>query len=364
MPEHQHIIAPTKTRRNFIGSAALSLAGGSLLAALSRSANGVNQSDATDSSAPCNDVKPPMQETQGKVAFITGGASGIGLGIARAFVEAGMDVAIGYRKDTEAKSSLELLQRPDRRVHAIRVDVTDRAAMERAADEVARVLGKVHVLVNNAGVAPSSTLKATRYELWDWTLAVNVTGPFNGVHAFLPLIQSHGEGGQIITTSSVLGLFATPGAAAYTISKYAVVGMMEALRAELSGTNVGASVLCPGLVKTDILQSSLHARPDNSGFEVNKESLKRDQQLRSNPDLAMDPVEVGRLVVRGMRNNDLYIFTHPEFESIIRDRSDSLIAAIPADVVPTKERVTNAQSARHKSIYAADLDRRRCARKQ
>ena len=167
-------------------------------------------------SRPCTDLKAPMREVEGKVAFITGGSSGIGLGIARAFVDAGMKVVIGYRTEKHLQDAMTYLEGAGNRIHAISVDVTDRQGMERAAEETVKVFGKVNVLVNNAGVVVPSSLRDTTYDDWDWVVNVNLNGVFNGVRAFLPRIQAHAEGGHVITTSSVLGLFAAGGLGGYS----------------------------------------------------------------------------------------------------------------------------------------------------
>jgi len=313
----------------------------------------------------CPQGKTPMQEVQGKVAFITGGTSGIGLGIAKAFVGAGMKVVIGGLHEDRTKEALTQFAAAGQtdRVHGINVDVADRPSMERAAAETVEVFGKVHVLVNNAGVIIPPTLSATSYKDWDWLMGVNLNGPFNGIHVFLPLIRSHGEGGQIITTSSVMGLFASSNAGAYTVSKFAVIGMMEALRAELAEGNIGASVFCPGTVTSNIEETSRRDRPKDSGSKDDREAARRQTQQRPDRDLFMDPVEVGQLVLRGMRNNDLYILTHPEYEPIMRERNEALIASIPRDLHPPEARVAMVRSwmAQSGPIYVAERDRERCA---
>lgn len=358
--DHKNTLAASGyARRRFLEHTALVTMGVSTAAALpSLSAT---ESKAETQSGKCFDLKIPMKDVEGKVAFITGGSSGIGLGIARAFADAGMKVIISYRTKQRLEEALKFLESAGDRVHAIQLDVTDRPAMERAATEVAKIFGKVHVLVNNAGVALPPVLSAdTSYVDWDWVLNVNLNGPFNGIHAFLPVIRSHGEGGQIITTSSVLGLFAVPGGAAYTASKFAVIGMMEGLRSELIDTNIGVSVFCPGMVKSNIEENSLRQRPSDSTVKDDPQYVERMRRARDNPALAMNPVEVGNIVLRGMRNNDLYILSHPEYEFIIRDRNEALIASIPQDLQPTQQR-----SDMHKrfptSIYSIESDRRRNA---
>jgi NAD(P)-dependent dehydrogenase (short-subunit alcohol dehydrogenase family) len=274
-----------------------------------------------------------MKDFSGKVAFITGGSSGIGLGIAKAFVDAGMKVIITYRTTRHRDSAMKVLESADGQVHSIKVEVTDRSSMEAAADEAVEVFGKIHVLVNNAGMQGAGALSTTSYAEWDQLMAVNVGGVFNAVHALLPHIKKHGEGGQIVSTASVLGIFTLSGAsAAYCASKFAVVAMMEALRAELIHTNIGVSVLCPGLVKSNL-----------------------GQNLLEHP-AASDPYEVGRQLLQGIYDNHLYILTHPEFEPVMRARSAALVASIPRGVKPSDARMAMARSSLENSVYVTELE--------
>lgn len=271
-----------------------------------------------------------MNDFEGKVAFISGGSSGIGLGIARAFSDAGMQIALGYQTNEHLDDAMLYLEGAADRIHAIRVDVTDRSDVEAAAEEATRVFGKIHVLVSNAGVQDPSTLLGTSYAAWDRLMGVNVGGVFNTLQAIVPLIRQHREGGHVVATASILGFF-TVGSqyAAYCVSKFAVVAMMEALRAELAADGIGVSVLCPGLVRTNL-----------------------EQHLRNHPDAA-DPGEIGRLVLRGVRNNDLYIFTHPEWKTAIRVRNEAIMASTQTDAEPPKAVVDFSAN----SIYRDELDR-------
>lgn len=354
------LTASGDARRKFLERAALIIGSVSASGMLSRATTAAEKGEKKSSPVTCPDVKTPMKDVEGKVAFVTGGTSGIGLGIARAFSEAGMKVVIGSRTASHVDEAMKSFAKASERVHAIQFDVTDRPGLEKAAAEAVKVFGKVHVLVNNAGVALPPTIGSTSYDDWDWTINVNLTGPFNGVRAFLPLIKSHGEGGHIITTSSLMGLFAFAGGGAYTASKYAVVGMMEALRAELAGTNIGASVFCPGLVTSNITASSLRDRPAGSAGPKDDEILKRDTKMRNDPEYAMNPLQVGRTVLSGMRDNKLYILTSPEYERIMRDRSEALLAALPRDISLTTARAQTACSGFKETIYSVERDRALC----
>lgn len=350
-----------QARRRLLESAVPATVGAAaaILSGMGRAAAGVI-ADASPSS--CPEIKIPMKEVAGRVAFITGGSSGIGLGIARAFADAGMKVVIGYRTEKHLEEAMKHLGMAGDRVHAINVDVTNRPAMEKASEETVRVFGKVHVLVNNAGIVQHAPLSSTTYDDWDWQMGVNLDGVFNGVRVFLPHIRAHGEGGQIITTSSILGLFTGINSAVYSASKYAVVGMMESLRAELADTNIGVSAFCPGLITSSIQDSNRNRPSELSDTEFKPDATARasERELRNDPARAMDPFEAGRLVLRGMRSNDLYILTHPEFEQILRDRNEAIIASLPRDLRPTPARVTIARAGSRDSIYATERDRKRC----
>jgi NAD(P)-dependent dehydrogenase (short-subunit alcohol dehydrogenase family) len=307
------------------------------------------------------DVQIPMWQVAGKVAFITGGSSGIGLGIARAFVDAGMRVVITYRTKKHLATAMEVLEDAKDRVHAIDLDVTDRAGMIKAAAEAEGVFGSVHILVNNAGVVGFAPLSQTTYDDWDWIMNVNVNGVFNGLHTFLPRIRKHGEGGHIVTMSSLVGLVAGGRTGSYTTSKFAVVGMMESLRAELAGTNIGVSVCCPSVVKSDFLNADRN-RPNvlsDRGLNQDASTIEAVERSIADPQRAMDPFTVGRLVLRGIRNNDLYILTHPATEQVIRERCEALIASFPRDAGVAEIGVATTHPGRGQTIYSVERDRKR-----
>ncbi|HUN73519.1 MAG TPA: SDR family NAD(P)-dependent oxidoreductase [Steroidobacteraceae bacterium] len=366
-PPKPSLSSAGRARRRFLGSTALAAVGTSAVALTRRVPASQSGAGAAAAPADCPVVPTPMKEVAGKVAFITGGDSGIGLGIARAFTDAGMKVVITYRTKKHLDDAMKALQGAGDRVHAIDLDVTDRAAMQRAAQETEKVFGKVHVVVNNAGVGIFGGLSKATYDDWDWGMGVNVNGVFNGVHTFLPRIQAHGEGGQVIATSSVAGIIAHGGAGVYSTSKFAVVGMMEALRNELAETNVGVSVFCPGLVNSNIGDSNRN-RPNtlaDSAFKPDPKMMARmREQMKSmrGPPPGMDPLEAGQRVLRGMQNNELYILTTPELESEIQARGEAIVAAIPTDVHPPAARITLQRMIAGKTVYATLRDRSRCER--
>ncbi len=196
-----------------------------------------------------------MKDLKGKTLFITGGASGIGFGITQVLLDAGMNAVIGDIRQDHLDEALDFFEKKQqgRQVHGIKVDITDRDAMAGAADETERKFGKVHVLINNAGVDCNGPFKQATYADWDYGLGVNFGGMLNGVQTFVPRILKHGEGGHIVSTASLAGLIPVPGSAAmYGAAKAAVIAFMEATRNELAEDNIGVSVLCPGGFRTRI----------------------------------------------------------------------------------------------------------------
>ena len=277
-----------------------------------------------------------MQDLDGKVAFVTGGASGIGFGIAKRLVDAGMKVVIAdLRQDhiDEAMAWFEERQLA-RKVHAIRLDVTDRAAIAAAADETETVFGKVHVVVNNAGVGIEGPLKDASYEDWDFGLAVNLGGVVNGVQTFVPRIRAHGEGGHVVNTASLAGLVVMPAnMAMYATGKAAVIALSESIRGELAQDNIGVSVLCPGPIKSNIHQLNRN-RPERFGTSgAFAEAADRLAQ-RQVSDLWMEPEQVGDMVVKAIRNDELYIITHGEWREAVTGRYEAVMAAMPSETNP------------------------------
>ena len=270
-----------------------------------------------------------MEEVAGKTAFVTGGASGIGLGMSEAFVAAGMNVVIADLRPDHLETALERLAGSERRqnVHAIELDVTDREGLARAADEAERIFGNVHVLCNNAGMGILGPVTLARYDDWDWGLGVLLGGVVNGIQTFLPRLLAHGEGGHMVNTSSMAGVLPIPGAAIYITAKAAVIGLSEALRSELAGEGIGVSAFCPGPVQTNIREGG-RTRPgqySDSGYT----ELEQELEERPNSPLWMDPRECGERVLAGIRRDDLYIFTHREFREGADERFRAMLASFP-----------------------------------
>ncbi len=268
-----------------------------------------------------------MQDLEGKVAFITGGASGIGLAMARSFAAAGMKVVIAdIQADALEKAAAEL-KGSNADVLAIELDVTDRDAMARAADEAEAAFGNVHVLCNNAGVVAFGPLIDATYEDWDWVIGVNLHGVINGIQTFLPRIKGHGEGGHVVNTASIAGHVALPGLGIYNATKYAVVGISETLVQELEPHGIGVSVLCPGFVDTNIYDSQRN-RPkalQNPDTDPGQDFLGGSELVEQVRQSAMDPALVGEKVLEAVRNNEFYILTHPDFRPLVEERMQNII---------------------------------------
>ncbi len=270
-----------------------------------------------------------MTDLAGRNAFITGGASGIGFSMAQAFLNEGMNVAIADVDAEALARAKSALSGSNARVLAVQLDVTDRAQYEEVARRVDAELGNVHVLCNNAGVYRGGPLDAVTYADWDWVMGVNVGGVINGLQTFLARMERHGEGGHVVNTASMAGITTSPGLGVYNASKFAVVGLSEALRKDLEPHGIGVSVLCPGMVRTRILESE-RTRP--AQFDVQTDSAQAAAAAHSEiMNLAMntgiDPAEVADLVVQGIKSNQFYLFPHPEMKEAAQVRISEMLTA-------------------------------------
>jgi len=277
-----------------------------------------------------------MDPVAGKVAFVTGGASGIGLGLSKVLVKAGMKVVIADVREDHLADAAECFAQGSQKqnVLTLRLDVTDRAAFAQAAQETLRAFGKVHLLVNNAGMGLLGPIKLAKFDDWDWGIGVMITGVINGIQTFLPHILAHGEGGHIVSTSSMAAVVPIPNCSIYIMAKAALVGLSESLRGELAADNIGVSAFCPGPVQTNIRESG-KTRPEkyrNSGFAELEQRLGQ----RPNSALWMDPVECGERILRGIRRNDLYIFTHREFREGAEEHYRAMLASFPDEPLNTE----------------------------
>ncbi|HEU0221818.1 MAG TPA: SDR family NAD(P)-dependent oxidoreductase [Paracoccaceae bacterium] len=266
-----------------------------------------------------------MQELSNRVALVTGGASGIGLAIARSLAAAGMRVAIGDIDETALERAAAELRSEGATILPLILDVGDAASWARAAAEIEHSLGPVQVLCNNAGVGPGrSKVEDLSPEDWNWTLQINLTGVFLGTRTFVPRLVSGGLEGHVVNTASILGLFPTPFHAAYVTSKFAVVGLSEVMRMELAPKRIGVSVLCPGLVRTRLRANSLSRRPSRP--EARPPVAVAAEPGPDRP-LGIAPETVGPFVLSAIRDSRFYVITHPEYGGVIENRMQRLIDA-------------------------------------
>jgi NAD(P)-dependent dehydrogenase (short-subunit alcohol dehydrogenase family) len=276
-----------------------------------------------------------MRDFAGKVAFITGGGSGVGLGQAKVLARAGAKIVLADIRDDHLDAALRHFREIGARAHGILLDVTDRAAFERAAQETERLIGPVQLLFNTAGVSMFGPLEESTYDDYDWMMGVNFGGVVNGVRTFVPRIKAHGEGGHVVNTASMAAFIASGRAGIYCTAKFAVRGMSEALRASLLPHRIGVSVLCPGLVKSSIYESE-QIRPAHLSAQATRTDPEFLARLAQVHEVGMDPQEVGQKVLRAIRRNDFYIFSHPEFKEELRGIFDEALQALPDEPAPAQ----------------------------
>ena len=273
-----------------------------------------------------------MKDFRGKTAFITGGASGIGLGMARAFGRAGMNVVLADIEEKAAKAAAEQLASQQIKATPIICDVAERASVREAALEAIAAYGKIHVVCNNAGVGgPSGMIGVAKPGEWDWVIDVNLKGVVYGVETFVPLLKSHGEGGHIVNTASLAGLMSGMGLEPYNATKHAVVTMSETWRQQLAPAGIGVSVLCPGVVRTNILEGrrNRQARYTTEGTSDSGQALLGEQG-RNFIQQGLDPDIVGEMVVEFVRDDQPYIITDPRWQPFVERRFAAIRAAFEA----------------------------------
>lgn len=279
-----------------------------------------------------------MKHLAGKVALVTGAGSGIGLGIATALAQAGVKVMLCDIQQDALDRALADLRATNADVSGVLADVSLKVDLRAAAEATLAAYGEVHILVNNAGVTGGGGYGTWTDAGWDWTIGVNLMAVIWGVEIFGPLIERHGEGGHIVNTASIAGLLSGSGNA-YNVTKYGVVALSEGLRVELAPRNIGVSVLCPGFIRTQIIDS-VRNRPerfaDTTPTAPPEQTAQWLTQVRDRIDQGIDPLYVGELVREGIENDWAYIFTDNEFEPLI----DARFAAIKAGFDQVRGRVT------------------------
>jgi len=270
-----------------------------------------------------------MHDLQGKVAFITGGGSGVALGQAKVFAEeAQMKVVIADVRLDHLGAAMDYFRTKNVAVHPIQLDITDREAYVRAADETEQVFGPVQLLCNTAGVSQFGPVEKATYDDWDWQIDVNVKGMINGVQTFLPRMIAHGGGGHIVNTASMSAFVALPTTAIYCTTRYAVRGYSESLRIELDKYGIGVSCLCPAAVRTNIHEAVITRSEkygDTGYYGRDPEVFAR---LKAAMEDGVDPVYLGRIVLEAVRRNDFWILTYPEFIPTVEKKNKEVIDAM------------------------------------
>lgn len=263
-----------------------------------------------------------MRNLAGKVAFITGGASGMGLGMARAFAGEGMKLMLADVNEVRLGAAEQEFKDQGIDIATIICDVSKLEQVNAAADATIEYFGKVHVLCNNAGVAVGGYSEACSMRNWNWVVDVNLWGVVYGLQAFVPLILAQDEGGHVISTASMAGMVGLRGAGPYNATKFAVVGMMETFAADHRKHNINASVLCPGIVATNIGDSARN-RPEEYGGAVAASEKDQTAEMLAG---GLDPDIVGDLVLEAVREDQFYIFTDPGLKHLIETRCERIIA--------------------------------------
>lgn len=271
-----------------------------------------------------------MQDFAGKTALVTGAGSGIGLGIAKALAGAGMNLVLADLRPAPLAEARRQIEALGVRALDVPADVSDPASVAALAEAAEQAFGKLHVAVNNAGVAMHGTpIEQVTPEEWAWVLGVNVMGVVNGIRSFVPLIRKHGEGGHVVNTASISGFFVREGRnqGAYAASKYAVVALSEALEQEAREAGIGVTVLCPGAVRTSIFDSAA-TRPDRFGGAYARPA--QEAMKTGMLGAGLDPDAVGRRVVQAIRDGEFYLFTHTGERDVVEARHARISAALDA----------------------------------
>lgn len=280
-----------------------------------------------------------MKELKDKVAVITGGASGIGLAVARRFAADGATVVLADIEADTLAAAVDELAAAGARATGIHTDVTDPASFEALRDETLSLYGAVHVLCNNAGVAAGGPAWEISLDVWRWVLEVNVFGVINGIRTFVPTMIEQGEG-HVVNTASIAGLIAVPGIGPYTASKHAVVSISETLLADLAaaGAPVGVSVLCPAFVRTRIHQADRNAPEGiDRDFEQGPSAQATWGVFGALVEAGIGTEVVADAVRSAVVEERFYILTHPETPEWVRGRFETILGGGSpiAPVIPT-----------------------------
>ncbi len=272
-----------------------------------------------------------MKDIEGKVAFVTGAAGGIGLAIARVMLERGVKVVLADRQRKALDAAVDTLGQPAGRVLAVELDVRDGRAMKRAAEQAVQSFGKVHLLCNNAGVGGISPMLEAGIDEWRWVLDVNLFGAIHGVQHFLPLLQAHGEGGHIVNTCSMASFLPpppfVPGGGLYCTSKFALRGYTESLRVALAESNIGVTGVYPAMVATDLDRTTAANSPSALAAGVKLPPPGQPTMLQQ---VGISADIVGRAVVDAIQAGAPSVFTHDDVRPVLADQFERLLATFPS----------------------------------
>ncbi len=299
-----------------------------------------------------------MRSINNAVAFVAGGSSGIGLGIARALAAEGARIAFTYRREDHRDEALGRLRSLGADALAVRLDVTDRLAVQRSAAEVTGTLGPVDILCNSAGVSMFGPMERATFEDWDWAFGVNVGGVINCLNAFLPAMIERGRGGHVITVGSMAGFLPGPDSGIYSASKCAARGITESLYYSLAKHGIGVSLVSPGLVNSNIHEAYL-GRPAALAATGMPGAAAMKDMVKDLLSVGLSPDAVGRMTVEAVKANQLYVFTHPEFAEDLAELHAEMIAALPGGAAPDAR--LEIEEMRRQSIRGAQAKARRIA---
>ncbi len=269
-----------------------------------------------------------MKDFGGKILFVTGGGSGAGFGQAKVFSEAGCKVVIADIRQDHLDEAMEYFRAKNAPAHAIKLDITDRAAYAAAADEVERVFGgPPQLLFNTAGVNTFGPPEASTYEDYDWVMGVCLDGVVNGMVTFVPRMIKAGKGGYIVSTASMGGFWGGPTTAPYSAAKAAVINLMESYRISLAKYGIGVSVLAPAAINSNIHNAG-DTRPAhlaNTGYLMDKKAIKT---LRTIYEGGMDPVDLANWVKKGIEAEQLYIIPYPEEREALEKHFKQIVESV------------------------------------
>lgn len=265
-----------------------------------------------------------MDPFRQRVAVVTGGGSGIGAAMARAFAARGARIVLADLDEAAMATVEGALRDAGAEVLSVHTDVSKRDSVEALAEATVRRFGAVHVVCNNAGIATFGEIAKSPHEDWEFTMGVNFWGVVHGVEAFVPRLLAQGQGGHVVNTASMAGLVGMRWLGVYCASKFAVVGLTEALHRELEPHGIGVSVLCPMIVATAINENSVRMRPEHLRSKTPLPTLPPTGSMQGG---TVTAESVAARVVRAIEGQRLYVLTHPEQREILRRRAARLDGA-------------------------------------